>query len=83
MELEGLKVEAAKLGYRLVKKQPYIKLLPCTCGEKKPHEWYRAGENGGIFYKCDSCELSASPAKTNKRARENWNNLVSEYVEVK
>ena len=38
MNLEELKSEAAKLGYNLVKKQPYTKLLPCTCGEKKPSE---------------------------------------------
>ena len=76
MNLEELKSEAAKLGYNLVKKQPYITLLPCTCGEKKPHEWFYTGENGGMrFYKCGNCELSAPPAKTNRRA--NWNKLVS------
>ena len=39
MNLEELKAEAAKLGYNLVKRQPYIKLLQCACGKKKPHEW--------------------------------------------
>ena len=79
MNLEELKSEAAKLGYNLVKKQPYTKLLPCTCGEKKPSEWfYYTGENGGMrFYKCDNCELSAPAAKTSRQARENWNQLVS------
>ena len=78
MNLEELKSEAAKLGYNLVKKQPYITLLPCTCGEKKPHEWSCTGENRGMrFYKCDNCELSAPSAKTNREARENWNKLVS------
>lgn len=78
MKLEELKSEAAKLGYNLVKKQPYIKLSPCTCGEKKPHEWFCTGENRGMrFYKCDNCELSAPSAKTNREARENWNKLVS------
>lgn len=79
MKLEELKAEAAKLGYKLVKNQPYIKLLPCTCGENKPHEWFCTGENRGkSFYKCDNCGLSAPAAKTNRRARENWNKLVSE-----
>ena len=79
MNLEELKSEAEKLGYNLVKKQPYIKLSPCTCGEKNQHEWfYYTGENRGMrFYKCDNCELSAPAAKTNRQARENWNKLVS------
>lgn len=38
MNLEELKAEATKLGYNLVKKQPYIKPLHCTCGKKKPRE---------------------------------------------
>lgn len=75
MNLEELKSEAAKLGYNLVKKQSYITLLPCTCGEKKPHEWFHA--RGTSFYKCDNCGLSAPSAKTNREARENWNKLVS------
>ena len=79
MNLEELKAEAAKLGYNLVKKQPHIKLSHCTCGEKKPSEWfYYTEKNGGMrIYKCDNCGLSALPAKTNRQARENWNQLVS------
>lgn len=78
MNLEELKAEAAKLGYNLVKKQTYITLSPCTCGKKKPCEWFCTGENRGTsFYKCDNCGLSAPSAKTNREARENWNKLVS------
>lgn len=79
MTLEELKSEAAKLGYKLVKKQPYIKLLPCTCGEKKPSLWYyyNGEKTGTEHYKCDNCGLEALPAKTNRKARENWNQLVS------
>lgn len=29
------------------------------------------------YYKCDNCELSAPAAKTNRQARENWNQIVS------
>ena len=79
MNLEELKAEAAKLGYNLIKKQPYIKLYQCTCGKKKPSKWFYYAEesNGMMFYKCDNCELSALPAKTDRQARENWNQLVS------
>ena len=79
MDLEELKSEAAKLGYNLVKKQPYIKLSRCTCGENKPSEWFYYTEENKVMriYKCDNCGLSALPAKTNRQARENWNQLVS------
>ena len=79
MNLEELKAEAAKLGYNLVKKQPYIILSHCTCGEKKPSEWFYYTEENKVMriYKCDNCGLSALPAKTDRQARENWNQLVS------
>ena len=79
MDLEELKAEAAKLGYNLVKKQPYIKLSRCTCGENKPSEWFYYTEENKVMriYKCDNCGLSALPAKTNRQARENWNQLAS------
>ena len=79
MNLEELKAEAAKLGYNLVKKQPYIKLSRCTCGKKKPVNWFiTQGENRGmIYYKCDNCGLSEKKKKTDRQARENWNQLVS------
>lgn len=37
MELEELKAEADKMGYRLVKKQGSNVLLPCTCGMLQPY----------------------------------------------
>ena len=79
MDLEELKAEAAKLGYNLAKKQPYIKLSRCTCGKNKPSEWFYYTEENKVMriYKCDNCGLSALPAKTNRQARENWNQLVS------
>ena len=79
MNLEELRAEAAKLGYNLVKKQPYIKLSRCTCGENKPSEWFYYTEENKVMriYKCDNCGLSALPAKTNRQARENWNQLIS------
>ena len=57
MNLEELRAEDAKLGYNLVKKQPYITLSHCTCGKKKPVDWFiMQGENRGMrIYKCDNC----------------------------
>jgi hypothetical protein len=74
MTLEELKLEAEKLGYSVVKKQQYIKLSPCTCGQKKPRLWYRFG--GGEFFRCPNCDFEAPAAKTKKQARLNWNKSV-------
>ena len=55
MNLEELRAEAAKLGYNLVKKQPYIKLSRCTGGENKPSEWFYYTEENKVMriYKWD------------------------------
>ena len=75
MTVEELKLEAAKLGYNVVKKQQYIKLSPCICGKKHPRQWYRMG-SGNIVYQCDDCNFSSPEAKTKKQARLNWNKAV-------
>lgn len=72
-QLEELKEIAGKLGYSVVKKQPYIKLEPCKCGRKIISLWYR---NGVPFYKCDDCGLKAEPGKSKLAARKNWNKLI-------
>lgn len=79
MTFNELKVEADKLGYRLTKKQTYIKLLPCTCGCKKAKEWYDAGflVRDKYFYACPRCEKKSTPAKTIKAARIAWNEMIT------
>ena len=76
MTLEELKAEAKAQGYRLMPIVPYIKLLPCKCGRKKPTEWYRADGSNLTFFKCCECGLSAPGAKTEREARKNWNAMV-------
>jgi predicted RNA-binding Zn-ribbon protein involved in translation (DUF1610 family) len=75
MTIEELKTEAEKLGYRVVKKEKYVSLLPCPCGRKKPEKWYSFTENED-FYQCPNCGLKAPGAMTDKQARYNWNLLV-------
>ena len=75
MTLEELKATAAKLGYSVVKKQPYVKLSACKCGDRRPQEWYCPT---GIFYKCSTCELRSEPQPSQRRAKIAWNELVAE-----
>ena len=77
MTVEELKIEANKLGYNIIKKQPYVKLLPCTCGQKKPTHWYKFGNEVGEFYKCPKCDFMSPVAKTKNKAKENWNEAVT------
>lgn len=75
MELEELKAEAEKLGYKLVKKQESTALLPCTCGGGKPHEWLQFGETGYI-YRCEKCDKEGKLCKTKTDARRAWNQMI-------
>ena len=74
MTLDELKTESEKLGYRLVKNQPYIRLLPCTCGRKKVEEWFGVRDNH--FYACPRCGKKSPPAKTTRGARISWNEMI-------
>lgn len=82
MTLDELKIEAGKLGYKLVKNQPHIKLLPCTCGRKRVREWYDVGFNVSdrYFYVCPRCEKKSSSAKTRREARIAWNEMIEKEM---
>jgi hypothetical protein len=75
MTVEELKIEAAKLGYNIIKKQPYIKLEKCQCG-KKPQVGY--GINY-VFCRCNYCKTEGPHALTERQARLNWNEMVKNY----
>ena len=74
MTLEELKAEAKAQGYRLIKIQPYIRIMPCKCGTKRINHWYYS--NKGEFYKCPNCGLEAPLGKNDREARKLWNQMV-------
>ena len=77
MTIEELKEEAKKMGYKLVKDRPNIKLLPCPCG-KKNGVYFDYTKDWQKFAICSKCGLRGSPAKRVYEARENWNKAVQE-----
>ena len=84
MTLEELKIEAAKLGYKLVKKQKSINLLPCTCGGKRRTMWITTTRSTRGFQRilaCDKCGMEAPPGNTIQEAKENWNKMIEEMLD--
>lgn len=79
MTLEELKIEADKLGYRLVKKPERVITLPCpVCGGKASGKWYDLS-NGCRFKKCNYCDFRGGYGKTLLEAEKKWNEAVLEY----
>lgn len=77
MTLEELRIEADRLGYRLVPKNTYIKILPCRkCGKKGVEYWTK---NRGEFCKCKGCGVESSVGRTHNEAKRLWN---AEYGKV-
>ena len=75
MDIEELKEEAKKLGYNLIKKKPYVKLLPCPCGNKNS-VYFDYTKDWQKYATCSKCGFVGSPAKRIYEARENWNKAV-------
>lgn len=77
MTLEELKVEAKKQGCRLVKIPKKIVMLPCpVCGAKRTEQWFNAF---GTFRKCCDCDFRGDSARTDRKAKNKWNEAVTEY----
>lgn len=76
MTVEELKLEAAKLGYNIIKKAENIKFLPCVCGYNKRNLWFCS--NNMCFYKCQRCGFSGYKGKTQNEAKRNWNKAIEE-----
>lgn len=72
MDIEELKREADKLGYRLVKKPVSVRLLKCTCGTR-PDLWQWAG---GYYYECPNCDKKSEGRKYIKEAKLEWNRMI-------
>ena len=81
MTLEELKAEAKKLGYKVVKDNPRVKLLPCTCGRKQIGSAWWDGETYMWFYQCPNCGKRAPSHKMQNEARKLWNKMIEETKE--
>lgn len=77
MDLNSLKIEADKLGFRLVKKTEYVLFKPCICGHNRRGRWHSPD---GIFFECECCGLKSKPGKNETEARKIWNKMVENYV---
>lgn len=75
MTYEELKLEADKLGYKLIKKTEPIKRLPCTCGCKLV--WYSCSAFD-VGFKCRICgKRSSSKIGASERQKIiDWNNMI-------
>jgi hypothetical protein len=77
-EVEKLKADAESLGYRLVKKQVYAKLLHCNCGCKPvQHMVYNGRQFVGYAYACQKCDVQSMPHKMKYKAKLNWNEMIN------
>jgi hypothetical protein len=77
MTLENLKIEADKLGYKLVKKTTREPLLPCTCGVNSRSMWFCTNEGKKVFYVCNGCGKKVY-GKNQTDLRRNWNKTIKE-----
>lgn len=82
MNIEEAKAFLEANGYSVIKKNPLPKLLPCVCGCKRRTEVMvgitrgDAGRVWGTMYRCERCGFEGGFGKTNRDAREEWNNAV-------
>lgn len=77
MTVEELKKIANEMGYNIIKKQEYIKFLPCKCGCNSREHWYGVNGYNNYIYICKKCGATAQGG-TEREARLNWNRMVSE-----
>ena len=70
MTIEELTKEAEKLGYKLIKKNSYERMIPCKeCSGKRRRTWYCRDY---IILECIKCGYSVK-GKTIADAKRNWN----------
>ena len=75
MTVKELKKIANEMGYSIIKKQGYIKLLPCKCGCTRRAHWYGNNKDNAYILKCVNCGLKAK-GSTEREVRLNWNRMV-------
>ena len=75
MTVDELKKIANEMGYNIIKKQEYVKLLPCKCGCNSREHWFSINEGIAYIYVCKKCGATAK-GRTDREARLNWNRMV-------
>ena len=80
MTLEELKAEAKKHGYKLAKDLPYVRMLPCICGNKAISYGSTFPSPTPYYHKCRKCGYKSQPAKTKYEARAKWNECVEKAL---
>ena len=75
---DEFKAEAKRRGYNIIKIPEKVKLLPCVCGKKRLSLWYTQGKMQ--FYCCDECGLRSAPARSERRAKIHWNEMIEEKM---
>ena len=86
-ELEQLRADAEKLGYKLVKIPEKVTLLSCpVCGSKNTRVWYlrydrQHGTERGLLRKCNICGFEGKAVARGELAtKKAWNEAVEEYL---
>lgn len=83
VEYFKLKEQVEALGYQLIKKRESVRISPCLCGAKRGiHAWYTTGELDGRFMRCEKCDLQGPIAKTETKAKMEWNKMI-EFMKSK
>ncbi len=74
MTVEELKAAARELGYKVVKIERKVKLLPCVCGATRRNHRYAWMTNCEIL-ECPKCGRRAA-GRTEEEAKRNWNLMI-------
>ena len=81
MTYEELKKAADELGYNLLKKSRYVKLLPCLCGSTRRQHRFGVGKGGNTeTLICERCGLKGYPGATENEAKLGWNKKIEEEM---
>lgn len=77
MTVDELKQIAGEMGYNIIKKQEYVRFLPCKCGCNKRERWFGFASEKAYIFRCVKCGVEAQ-GRTEKEAKLNWNRMMEE-----
>lgn len=81
LTLDELKEQAERLGYKLVKANPYIRFEPCVCGNNRRVTWYNWSKCI-VTLECNKCGYKVS-GKNETDAKIMWNTIMREKAKEK